>query len=97
MKLSDNIAKYEQLIGMDKIKETAQLKGKYWMALSPRLLTEDNKMNTDYLIYYWVNYGDDETFGGFTVEQIKKWLTIPGLLLYKLGGTRERSIHNDTM
>lgn len=63
-------------------------KHKYWMALSPRWINYKNEdpeskinSNTEYDIMYWVNYGDDETYGWFTVEQIKKWLETPGLKL----------------
>lgn len=96
----ENLAKYEMKIGLYKLKEEQQTlyrntngkRGKYWMACSPQWIDEDAKIrvNTQYEIAYWVNYGDDETYGMFTVEQIKQWLTTPGLLLHTLGGTRER-------
>jgi hypothetical protein len=63
-------------------------KHKYWMALSPRWMNYKNenpehneKNNTKFDIMYWVNYGDNETYGWFTVEQIKEWLETPSLRL----------------
>ena len=63
-------------------------KHKYWMALSPSWINYKNqtpetkeKKETEYDIVYWVNYGDDETYGWFTVEQIKQWLENPKLKL----------------
>lgn len=70
-------------------------KHKYWMALSPRWINYQNenpqakvKANTEYDIQYWVNYGDNETYGWFTVEQIKQWLETPELRLKTLGGNK---------
>lgn len=87
-------------IGLWKLKEeqlqlrrqTNGTKGKYWMALSPKWIDEDRKKTTktEYEIGYWVNYGDNNTYGWFTVEQIIKWLTTPELQLSELGGTKER-------
>lgn len=72
-------------------------KHKYWMALSPRWINYKNenpnankKDNTKYNIRYWVNYGDNETYGWFTVEQIKKWLENQDVKLCSLGGTKSR-------
>ena len=63
-------------------------KHKYWMALSPRWTNYKNedpeslaRNNTKFDIMYWVNYGDNETYGWFTVEQIKEWLETPSLRL----------------
>ena len=96
----DNLKKYEMQIGLWKLKEeqlqlrrqTNGTKGKYWLALSPRWIDEDEKKatKTEYEIRYWVNYGDNNTYGWFTVEQIIKWLTTPKLQLSELGGTKER-------
>lgn len=96
----ENLEKYEMKIGMYKLKEEQQTihrntggkKGKYWLACSARWVDDEYKKQagTEFDIAYWVNYGDDETYGMFTVEQIKKWLTTPGLKLHELGGTRER-------
>lgn len=65
-----------------------ETKDKYWMALSPRWINYKNespsdkeKSKTKFDIMYWVNYGDDETYGWFTVEQIKEWLETPTLKL----------------
>jgi hypothetical protein len=70
-------------------------KHKYWMALSPNWINYKNenpeakkKSNTEYDIKYWVNYGDDETYGWFTVEQIKQWLETPELKLSSFGGNK---------
>ncbi len=63
------------------------------MALSPRWIDvagEVKKIKTEYEIAYWVNYGDDNTYGWFSVEQIIEWLTTPNLQLSELGGTKER-------
>lgn len=97
------IRTYEKEIGISKIIEdqkdivwhTGGKQGKKWLALSPRLINEEQKINlkTNYEIAYWVNYGDDETYGMFSVEKITQWLTTPDLLLYKLGGKRERVVH----
>jgi hypothetical protein len=72
-------------------------KHKYWMALSPRWINYNNenpetkkKDNTEYDIAYWVNYGDNETYGWFTVEQIKQWLENQDVKLASLGGTKSR-------
>lgn len=97
-----NAEKYEAHIGLAKLKEEQRTiyrnsngkKGKYWMALSPKWIDEERKqqVKTEFEIMYWVNYGDDETYGWFTVEQIKKWLTTPDLKLHTLSGTRERVV-----
>ena len=63
------------------------------MALSPRWLDSGlEKMfnNTKYEIAYWVNYGDDNTYGWFSVEQIQEWLNNKDIQLHTLGGTKER-------
>ena len=64
------------------------------MALSPKWINYQNENpdakesnKTKYDIAYWVNYGDDEVYGWFSVEQIKQWLETPGLKLSTLGGT----------
>lgn len=90
----ENLYAYERQIGLFDLKseqlelrrKTNGKEGKYWMALSPRWITEFSK-KTDYKIFYWVNYGDDEVFGAFTVEQIIQWLSNPDLKLSSLGGT----------
>lgn len=87
----DNLEKYEIQIGLKKLKDEQLAirrnsngnEGKYWMALSPKWIDSDRKAknNTDFEIMYWVNYGDDKTYGWFTVEQIKEWLTTSDLKL----------------
>lgn len=88
---------YEHKIGLTKLKEDAQEKysegdhdnGKTWMALSPRWVNYNNedpeaiKGKTEYNIMYWANYpdGDDSGYGWYTVEQVKEWLTTPGVTL----------------
>ncbi len=100
-KNDENLVKYEKQIGVWKLKEEQLLLrrnskgklGKYWMALSPRWIDvagEVKKIKTEYEIAYWVNYGDDNTYGWFSVEQIIEWLTTPNLQLSELGGTKER-------
>jgi hypothetical protein len=90
LQTEENLLKYEEHIGMKKIKEYARLNGKRWMACSPRWTSDKRDLKTEFHIYYWVNYGDDQTYGSFTVEQIKEWLTTPKLKLYTLGGTKEK-------
>lgn len=72
-------------------------KHKYWMALSPSWINYKNenpqlkeKFKTQFDIRYWVNYGDNETYGWFTVEQIKQWLENQDVKLCSLGGTKSR-------
>lgn len=65
-----------------------EAKHKYWMACSPNWINYKNenpeareKNNTQYDIMYWVNYGDNDVYGWFTVEQIIQWLETPHLKL----------------
>jgi len=96
-KNDENLLKYEELIGMKKLKEEQQTLyrksggkvGRYWMACSPSW-KGDGILDTKYKIAYWVNYGDDNTYGWFTVEQIKEWFENPSIKLYELGGLKER-------
>ena len=94
-KTKENLIKYEEFIGMTKEKakmrqlyhKTNGDRGRYWLALSP----EWNELkNSDFKISYWVNYGDNETYGRFTVEQIREWFNNPKIKLYQIGGVRER-------
>lgn len=71
--------------------EFDETKHKYWMALSPKWINykgenegAKSKNKTEYDIMYWVNYGDDDVYGWFTVEQIKQWLETPNLKLRTL-------------
>jgi len=100
-KTSDNLSKYEMKIGLAKLKEEQQTiyrnsngtKGKYWMALSPKWIDSDKwkeQLKTEFDIAYWVNYGDDDVYGWFSVEQIKQWLSTPDLKLKTLGGSGGR-------
>jgi hypothetical protein len=101
-----DIEEYEKQIGLYDMKneqlnlwyKTKGKNGKYWLACSPKLIDKERKDNfeTAYKIYYWVNYGDDETYGAFTVEQIIKWLTTPNLKLCTLGGTNEKEFKIET-
>lgn len=72
-------------------KDFDESKHKYWMACSPSWINYKNenpeakeKNNTEYDIKYWVNYGDNDVYGWFTVEQIKTWLETPNLKLKDL-------------
>lgn len=100
-KTSQNLSKYEMKIGMSKLKDEQQTiyrnsngtKGKYWMALSPKWIDSDSwkeQLRTEFDIAYWVNYGDDDVYGWFSVEQIKQWLSTPDLKLKTLGGSGGR-------
>ena len=73
-------------------RESKGEKGKQWMALSAKLINnvEAKAMETEYSFAYWVNYGDGNTYGWFTVELIKQWLTTADLKLHTLGGKKER-------
>ncbi len=99
VKNQENLLKYESIIGMKKRKDeqlalrkkTNGKEGKQWLACSPKWIEDsEHKKNTKYEIAYWVNYGDDMTYGYFTVEQIIKWFENPNLFLHELGGTKER-------
>jgi hypothetical protein len=93
----ENLPKYEAFIGMSRLIEeqkticrnTNGVKGRQWLALSPKWLTIKIP-DTRYEIQYWVNYGDGDTYGWFTVEQIKQWFQNPEIKLHQLGGTKER-------
>lgn len=98
-KNEENLLKYEMFIGMKKRKDeqitlrrnTNGKQGKQWMACSPKWIENDErKKTTKYEIGYWVNYGDDMTYGWFTVEQIIQWFENPKLFIHELGGTKER-------
>lgn len=81
---------YERKIGMHKLKNKAKQAGKFWLACSAQYLNGAHRGKTKYKISYWVNYGDSYddqgTYGWFTVEQIKEWLSTPKLKLKGLGG-----------
>lgn len=98
-KTHENLLKYEVAIGMEK-RKNEQLtlrrnsngeKGRQWLACSPKWIESDRmRQKTKYEIIYWVNYGDDMTYGNFTVEQIIEWFDNPSIYLHELGGTKER-------
>ncbi len=98
-KNDENLLRYEIFIGMKKRKDeqitlrrnTNGKKGKQWLACSPKWIVDDEqKKKTKYEIGYWVNYGDNMTYGWFTVEQIIQWFENPKLFLHEIGGTKER-------
>lgn len=85
---------YCKKIGLTKLKEGKRggyKENKYFMAVSPSWITAENKeelekkkknYNTKYDIIIWVNYSDDDdNYGWYTFEDIKKWLSTPGLKL----------------
>ena len=101
VKNNETLKKYEAFIGMTRRKEeqltiyrnTCGAEGRYWMACSPKWIEDEKqkrRMNTKYEIGYWVNYGDNSTYGWFTVEQIQEWFDNPKIFLHELGGTKER-------
>ena len=67
---------------------------KYFLVCSPRWIDYTDhvyrdeykkKMNTEYDIMYWVNYSDDDdNYGWYTVEDIKRWQTTPDLRLKQI-------------
>jgi hypothetical protein len=85
---------YEEEIGMTKLKNDKKggyNQENYFMACSPRWINYKNtekekqlkkELNTDYNIVYWINYSDDDNnYGTYTVEEIRKWLSTDGLKL----------------
>lgn len=94
-----DLDEYEEKIGVKTLKEKFGKKNgykgeKYYCACSPRWVNyedaedrekQKNSWNTKYDIMYWVNYSDDDdNYGWYTVEQIIKWLSTPGLKLKSL-------------
>lgn len=93
---------YEKKIGMKKLKEKKKggyKEENYFMACSPRWIDYEDKverekskkkLNTKYDITYWINYSDDDdNYGHYTVEEIKKWLSTDGLKLKELNEKKE--------
>ncbi len=93
-KAAKDLVDYEAEIGLTKLKEETRngyKKEKYYCACSPRWINYENpearektkeKLGTKYDIQYWINYSDDDdNYGYYTVEEIKKWLSTPGLKL----------------
>lgn len=98
VKNDENLKKYEAFIGMQKRKEEQLTlhrnsngeKGRYWLVCNPKWIeSEKQKQKTKYEICYWVNYGDNKTYGWFTVEQIQQWFDNPKIFLHEIGGVKE--------
>lgn len=96
---TNGLERYEILIGMKKlIQEQQELyrnsanhsKGRYWLSLTPARIQNHLVKKTKYKIMYWVNYGDNDTYGWFTVENIMEWFNNPNIKLHQLGGTKEK-------
>ncbi len=96
-KSAHDLVEYEKKIGMTdlKAKVKSTYKGeKYFMACSAKWIKYGDekareemkqKLGTKYNITYWVNYSDDDNnYGSYTVEEIKKWLSTPGLKLTQI-------------
>ena len=93
------LEKYEELIGMKKriteqlnfFSHTKGVLGRYWLVCKPKWIGNQTKsiMKTDYDISYWINYGDGNTYGYFSVEQLLHWFDNPNIKLYEIGGTKE--------
>ncbi len=96
-KKGQDLIDYEKEIGLTELK--AKTRGRhheenYYMACSAKWINYDNpkdrekekkKLGTKYDIRYWVNYSDDDNnFGWYSVEEIKKWLSTPGLKLMQI-------------
>ena len=97
----NDINDYEEFILLKRLKRGKFINwvhgkkgGKYWLACSPEWVGENDKLrenlNTKYEICYWINYGDDNTYGRFSVEQVIFWLENDNIKLHTLGGTKER-------
>lgn len=96
-KSAKDLVDYEEKIGLTKLKEKTRngyKKEKYYCACSPRWINyldaearqkEKEKIGTKYDITYWINYSDDDdNYGHYTVEEIEKWLSTPGLKLTQI-------------
>ena len=89
---------YEKEIGITELKEQAKSSGyrgiHYFMACSPKWIDYNNAENrekrkkelgTKYDISYWINYSDDDdNYGWYKAEEIKQWLSTPGLKLTQI-------------
>ena len=95
---------YEKKIGMKKLKEKKKggyKEENYFMACSPKWIDYDDKdkreeikkrHETKYNITYWVNYSDDDdNYGHYIVEEIKKWLSTDGLKLKQIRDAQKKS------
>lgn len=96
-KKAEDLVKYENKIGMTKLKEKERGRSgneNYYMACSAKWIDYENEKNrearkvnlkTKYDIQYWVNYSDDDdNYGWYTVEEIRQWLSTPGLKLKQI-------------
>lgn len=98
-----DLIEYEKEIGLTDLKEVAKSAGykgeHYFMACSPKWIDYDDAENredvkkrwdTQYNILYWVNYSDDDdNYGWYCVEEIKQWLSTPGLKLKQIRYAKE--------
>lgn len=98
-----DLIEYEKKIGLTDLKEVAKSAGykgeHYFMACSPKWIDYDDvenreavkkRWNTQYDILYWVNYSDDDdNYGWYCVEEIKEWLSTPGLKLKQIRYAKE--------
>ena len=98
-KKQKDLVDYEAEIGMTKLKEDTRpasgyKKENYYMACSPKWIDYENAENlnkikdlkkTKFDIQYWINYSDDDdNYGWYTVEEIREWLSTPGLKLKQI-------------
>jgi hypothetical protein len=102
------LIEYEKKIGMTKLKEkNRKSEGlHYYLACSAKWIDYENeeareeikkKLNTKYDIRYWINYSDnDNNYGYYTVEDIKKWLTGKKTLL-EVKPKAEKKPNGDTV
>lgn len=101
-----DLVAYEKEIGITDLKAIAKKNGykgeHYFMACSPRWIDYDDpvareerkaEMGTEYDIMFWVNYSDDDdNFGWYKAEEIKEWLSTPGLKLKQIRDAKEVKI-----
>jgi len=106
-KSAQDLVDYEEVIGLkalrDEAKKVGYQKPHYFMACSPKWISYDDPkflqkrktdLGTSYDIMYWVNYSDDDdNYGYYTVEEIKKWLSTPGLKLTQIRNAKTKKIH----
>lgn len=98
-KKQKDLVDYEAKIGMTKLKEDTRptsgyKKENYYMACSPKWIDYENAENlqkikdnkkTKFDIQYWINYSDDDdNYGWYIVEEIREWLSTPGLKLKQI-------------
>lgn len=96
-KKAHDLVEYEEKIGLTKLKKDTRngyQKEKYYCACSARWIDYENEEvrekykkenKTKFDIVYWINYSDDDNnYGHYTVEEIEKWLSTPGLKLVNI-------------